>query len=68
MGHIFDGGYYGNWDSMPESMRQMMQKYYQNVSSYWPFLGLMRFITWILIVMLLVALIRYFWLKGNKEK
>lgn len=65
---MFGNGYYGNWDSLPESMRQMMQQYYQNASPYWPILGLMQFIAWILVMALVVSLIRYFWLKGNNEK
>ena len=58
-------GYSGNWDNAPDYMKQMMQRYYGGIKPFGTFIGLMEFIIWILVVVLLVTLIRYFW---NKTK
>ncbi len=69
MGHMFRSGYYGgNWDSMPDYMQKMMQDYYAGNQILWRFSGLMDFILWSLLVILLVALIRWVWRKGDKIK
>ncbi len=67
MGHMFGNNFYnGNWDSMPDYMKQMMQSYYGGMQPFWQFTGVLHFITWLLVAALLVAAIRYLWNKGNK--
>mgnify|MGYP001583980508 CR=1 FL=1 len=63
MGHMW--GNYGNWDQAPDYMKQMMQKYYGGTAPFLGFAGVMEFITWILLVILLIAAIRYLWNKGG---
>ncbi len=66
MGHMFGNGWSeGNWDSMPEYMREMMQNYYGGASFLWQFAGILDFITQILFVILLLTAIRWFWKKGR---
>lgn len=68
MGHMFDSGWYGgNWDSAPDYMKQMMQGYYGGIRPFVQFAGLAHFITWLLVIFLLVAAIRYLWNKGEKR-
>jgi hypothetical protein len=67
MGHMFGDGYYGDWNSAPEGMRQMMQSYYGGLRPFGTLYGLMHFLTWILLMALLVSLIRYIWLKAEKK-
>ena len=67
MGHMFGNGYYGDWNTMPEGMRQMMQQYYGSLRPFGALFGLMEFITWVLVIALLVSLIRYFWLKVDEK-
>lgn len=61
MGHMW--GNYGNWDQAPDYMKQMMQSYYGGLAPFSSLFGLAHVITWLLLVALLVALIRYFWNK-----
>jgi len=66
MGRIMYGGL-GNYDSLPDYMKQMMQGYYGGMSSLLPYTGIIHLISWILIAALLVAAIRYLWNKGGKR-
>jgi hypothetical protein len=70
MGNFFGNGngYAGEWDSMPDYMQNMMQNYYGGNQFFWQFTGVFHFVTWILLIILLVALIRWTWNKGNKAK
>jgi hypothetical protein len=64
MSHM--GWYGGNWDSAPDYMKQMMQSYWGGVQPFWGFTGVLDFIIKILIVVLLIAAIRWLWKKGEK--
>lgn len=67
MGHMFGNSYTGDWDSMPDYMKQMMQNYYGGSSFFWQFAGILEFVTRLLVIILLVALIRWVWKKGNSR-
>ena len=67
MGHMFGSGYSGDWNTLPEGMRQMMNQYYGGLRPFSTLIGLFEFITWILVIVLLVSRIRYFWLKAEKK-
>ena len=68
MGHMFSGGNdYSNWADMPENMQRMMQNYYGGMANYSSWYGLAHFITWLLVIALLVSLVRYFWKLGDKK-
>jgi len=60
------GNSWGNWDSMPDYMKDMMQGYYGGTRSLWGFSGLMDFVVQVLIIVLLIAAIRWLWKKGDK--
>lgn len=60
------GGSWGNWDSMPDYMQKMMQKYWGGTSPFLGLGGLLDFITSILFIILLIAAIRWLWNKGGK--
>ena len=60
------GGSWGNWDSMPDYMKQMMQSYWGGTQAFWGLGGIVDFVTSILLVILLVAAIRWLWKKGGK--
>jgi len=59
------GTTYGNWDSMPDYMKQMMQNYYGGTRSLWGLSGVIDFVIQILFVVLLIAAIRWLWKKGS---
>lgn len=68
MGHMIGRDFYGSdWNSMPDYMKQMMQNYYGGLSPFGGFLGVMDFVTWALIIVLLIALIRLVWKKGDRQ-
>ena len=58
--------YGGDWSSMPDFMKQMMQSYYGGAGFLWQFAGIFDFVKSVLIIVLLVALIRWVWRKGSK--
>lgn len=60
------GGSWGNWDQMPDFMREMMQQYWGGLRPFWGFGGLLDLITSILVIVLLIAAIRWLWKKGEK--
>ncbi len=60
------GNYYGSWDQVPDYMKQMMQSYYGGIAPFGGIFGLLQLITWILVLVLLVAAIRYLWIKGSR--
>jgi hypothetical protein len=60
------GGPGANWDSMPDYMQNMMQKYWGGVGTFWGLAGLIDFITSILLMVLIIAAIRWLWKKGDK--
>ena len=66
MGRMMGYGGFGNYDSLPDYMKQMMQSYYGGVGPFAGFMGIFELIHWILIAALLVAAIRYLWNKGGK--
>jgi len=66
MGRAMMYGGFGNYDSLPDYMKQMMQSYYGGVSPFAGFAGIFELIHWILIAALLVVAIRYLWNKGGK--
>jgi len=67
MGSMFSSGWSGgSWDSLPDYMQQMMQSYWGGMRPFVAYTWLAHLITWILIVALLVAAIRYLWIKGGK--
>lgn len=62
-----NSGDYSNWADMPENMQRMMQNYYGGMVNDSSWYGLAHLITWVLIIALLVALVRYFWMLGDKK-
>ena len=59
------GSGWGNWDSMPDYMREMMQSYWGGTRAFWGINGILDFVTSVLWVVLLIAAIRWLWKKGN---
>lgn len=73
MGHmgghdwILDATNSGDWDSMAGVMKEMMWPYRTGAGWwFWQFHWILALLTWVLIIILLAALIRYFWKKGTK--
>jgi len=64
MGNMMGSGW-GNWDSMPDYMREMMQSYWGGTQPFWGVSGILDFVTSVLWVVLLIAAIRWLWKKGN---
>ena len=58
---------YGNWDSMPDYMQQMMQQYWGGLKPFWGLSGVMDIITQVLFIVLLIAAVRWLWKKGDKS-
>lgn len=58
--------YGGDFNSMPDYMKQMMQSYYGGMRSFWGFAGFLDVATSILWIILLIAAIRWLWSKGGK--
>lgn len=58
--------YGGDWNSMPDYMKQMMQSYYSGAKPFWALGGILDFVTSILWIVLLTAAIRWLWKMGNK--
>lgn len=63
---MMGNGWYGDWNSMPDAMRQTMQQYWGGARPFLVLGGLLDFITQILFIVLLVAAIRWIWKKGEK--
>ncbi len=61
-------GIYGQWDDVPSYMQNMMQNYYFGSPVLWQFDSLLNLIRSVLIIILLVALVRWVWRKGDKSK
>lgn len=56
-----------DWDSMAEMMRGMMPSYGTGLGkSFWGLHWILGVVTWILVIILLVAATRWFWKKGDK--
>lgn len=59
-------GYYGgDWNNVPNYMQQMMQNYYGGIAPFGGLLGFLQVVICLLLIVLLVVLIRYFWLKAK---
>lgn len=58
--------YGGNWDDMPDYMQKMMQNYYGNNQLLWTVSPILSFAVQILLIVLLIAVIRWVWRKGSK--
>lgn len=55
------------YPQMNDYMRQMMSPYLSGPGSYfWQFQWILCLVTWILVIVLLIALIRWVWKKGDK--
>jgi len=66
MGQMFGNGYYGgNWEGMPDYMKNMMQSYWGGVGPFLGIVGILELVKEILVIILVVAAIRYFWNKGG---
>ena len=66
MGHMLGYGFSGNWENMPDYMQQMMKSYYGGLRPFGSAFGILHLISWVLVMVLLMTLIRYFWKKGSK--
>ena len=67
-GGLAFGSQNGDWNSVAEVMKDMMWPYQTGPGrllwgSHWVF----ELITWILIIILLIGLIRWIWKKGNSK-
>ena len=66
---MMGNGYFGygdNWSDMPDYMQNMMRNYYGGSSFLWQFAGILDFLLKILFIVLLIAVIRWVWMKGGK--
>lgn len=55
------------WGEMADMMREMMWPYQTGAGrAFWGFHWVLEFITWVLLIVLLVAASRYLWKKGDK--
>ena len=64
MGRMMTG--WTNYDTLPDYMRQMMESYWGGMRPFMAYTWFAHLVTWLLIVALLVAAIRYLWKKGGK--
>ena len=56
----------GDWNSMADFMKEMMRPYQSGGGLvFWQLHWFFELVTWVLIIALLVALVRYLWKKGN---
>ncbi len=56
-----------DWGQMNEFMRQMMWPYQSGWGrTFWEFHWVLGLITWVLVAILLIGVIRWVWKKGNK--
>lgn len=60
-------GYNGDWNNVPQYMQQMMQNYYGGIAPFSSIFGVMQFLTWVLVLILLFAAIRFLWNKGGNK-
>lgn len=67
MGIMNFGSYGGDWNNVPSYMQQMMQNYYGGIAPFSSLFGVMHFIAWVLVMILIIAAIRYLWNKGGKK-
>jgi len=58
----------GNWEGMPDYMQNMMRNYYGGNQVLWQISPIFDFAVQVLLIVLLVALIRWVWRKGDKAK
>lgn len=64
MMHRMMGSAWGNWDQMPDFMREGMQQYWGGLRPFWAFGGILDLITSLLVIALLVAVVRWLWKRG----
>ena len=56
------------WGVVAEMMREMMPHKFGTGQVFWQIHWALGFIIWILVIVLLIALIRWVWKKGDKVK
>lgn len=57
-----------NWGEMVKFMREMMWPYQTGLGrSFWGWHWIFELITWVLIIALLAAAVRWLWKKGDKS-
>ena len=61
-------GGWSNWDSTPEFMQQMMQQYYGGLRPFWGLSGILDLVTSVLVIVFLIAAIRWLWKKGGEKR
>lgn len=68
MGYILgDATASSEWGGITNLMREMMGPYRSGGGYvFWQFHWLLELVTWVLLIVLLVALIRWIWKKGDK--
>ena len=55
-----------DWDQMVDFMEKTHGSKMWGGSFFWQLHSIFGFVTWLLIIVLLIVLIRYFWKKGGK--
>lgn len=65
MNRMMLGPGWGSWDTMPDYMKQMMQSYWGGTRPFWAVSGVLDFVTSVLLIILLVAAIRWLWKRGS---
>lgn len=66
MGRAMMSSGWENWDNLPDYMQQMMQSYWGGIGPFWALSGILDFAIQILWIILLIAAIRWLWMKGGK--
>ncbi|OGM55956.1 hypothetical protein A3F62_05270 [Candidatus Woesebacteria bacterium RIFCSPHIGHO2_12_FULL_44_11] len=66
MGHMFSNNYGGNWEGLPDYMQQMMKSYYGGLQPFGAVFGIFHLVSWVLVILILVALFRLVWKRGSK--
>lgn len=61
------GGNWGNWDSMPDYMKDMMQGYWGGARPFWAVAGIFELVMSLLVIAVLIALVRYLWKLGDRK-
>ena len=68
MGNMYARGWYGgDWNSAPDFMKNIMQQYWGGIGPFLGIAGLLDVVKEFLVVILLVAAIRWLWMKGNEK-
>lgn len=67
MGYVLGNSDSNGWGQMADVMREMMGPYRSGGGYvFWQFHWLFELVTWVLLIAILVAVLRWLWKKGNR--